>query len=281
MLNLDSFKEQSKDILNRIWGLKKESHRFRIIFYHSVHPSCFLSHRPDQFKEHLDWLQDNHYNTVRVRDIPKIVKSDDDLNKIVAITFDDGYRDNIEWAMPMLKERGMIATFYVVAGLIGDNPLSSSNGYRLYTNRPMLAKNDLISLVENGMEVGCHSLTHNLATRMIKERGEHHFYNHEALNSKNILEEIIKDEVLSFSYPNGQRNAFSAKSRELIFKAGYTTATTTMWDVITKHTDRLSLPRCEIAATDKFNDFVAKMLGKQDYRKIICKFRGGTKNWWG
>lgn len=66
----------------------------------------------------------------------------------VAITFDDGNRSDVDVAMPALAERGMSATFFVLADRLG------APGY--------LGADDLAELRAAGMSIGCHGSAHLL-----------------------------------------------------------------------------------------------------------------------
>jgi peptidoglycan/xylan/chitin deacetylase (PgdA/CDA1 family) len=64
----------------------------------------------------------------------------------VHVTFDDGNASDVEIALPALRERGLRATFFVVAGRLG------TPGY--------LANDDVRRLAEAGMGIGCHGMDH-------------------------------------------------------------------------------------------------------------------------
>ena len=64
----------------------------------------------------------------------------------VAITFDDGNASDLEHALPALRERGLRATFFVVAGRLGTPRFLDERGVR--------------ALAAAGMEIGCHGMSH-------------------------------------------------------------------------------------------------------------------------
>ena len=83
------------------------------------------------------WMAEDEF--LRVIDI--VAESTD-----VAISFDDGNRSDVDIALPALRERGLRATFFPVAGRLSD-PAS-------------LSPADLIGLREAGMQIGSHGWTH-------------------------------------------------------------------------------------------------------------------------
>lgn len=64
----------------------------------------------------------------------------------VGVTFDDGNLSDVSLALPALRRRGMTASFFVVAGRIGQ--------------AHFLGREDLQTLVREGMQIGCHGMTH-------------------------------------------------------------------------------------------------------------------------
>ena len=80
---------------------------------------------PKVFAAQLDWLQDHGYTTILPRDL---AAHWDDRSKLparpVIITFDDGSRDWVTRAMPMLKKRGMVAEFYLTLQAIDHGNLT-------------------------------------------------------------------------------------------------------------------------------------------------------------
>lgn len=259
-----------KGFLNALWGVRKASLSKRIIYYHSIHPQTPRSVTPEVFQSHLAWLKANGFGSILVRDIPKALRQPELFpSPWVAITFDDGYQDNIEHALPILEKTGFVATFFVVAGFavntVGNN---SCEGHMLYENRPMMNADHLRRLCSEGMEIGSHTLTHRQVTRVVEISSK--AAEDDLRQSKEVLEHATGCSVTSFSYPNGQRGAFSDSTRELVQQTGYRIAATTMWGTPTAGADLLALPRCEISARDHLDDFKAKMQGLRDYNRYIC-----------
>ena len=101
-------------------GLRKGS-RFQILVYHKVSPDQHPFYAPVDtvcFEEQMRFLSRSY----RVMDLASLVTLS--LrgcvpNQSVAITFDDGYRDNYEYAFPILKKYGLTATIFIATGVIG------------------------------------------------------------------------------------------------------------------------------------------------------------------
>ena len=103
--------------------------RVPVLMYHylSVPPAdadiyrLDLSVPPDLFAEHLDRLLAEGYTTISPYDLAEALQRGAELpEKPILITFDDGYRDNYENAFPLLRERRMQATIFVVTDFIDE-----------------------------------------------------------------------------------------------------------------------------------------------------------------
>ncbi|NJN82282.1 MAG: polysaccharide deacetylase family protein [Caldilineaceae bacterium] len=78
-----------------------------------------LSVPPELFAAQLAAMQENGYTTITLDEMVDHLEQGSALpEKPVVLTFDDGYRDNYENAFPLLVERGMTATFFVVTDFI-------------------------------------------------------------------------------------------------------------------------------------------------------------------
>ncbi len=278
---MDFLKQCIKGILNAGWSFKRPALANRIIYYHSIHPFSSRSIKPSIFDCHLAWLKKNGFRSILVREIPDALMHPERFpTPWVALTFDDGYQDNVDYALPALKNAGFVATFFVVAGVIDGerNQINSRKGHFLYENRAMMTSESIKLLYSEGMEIGSHTLSHKLITKVLSlSRKE---AEKELKVSKEVLEQIISWPVVSFSYPNGQRGAFSNQTRKLLHKIGYEVAVTTMWGLPTDSgSDMLQLPRCEISTKDELYDFQAKMEGLRDYNRYICLLLKRAKLW--
>jgi peptidoglycan/xylan/chitin deacetylase (PgdA/CDA1 family) len=98
--------------------------RATIIMYHSVtptgnphvYPNNTVS--PDNFEKQLDYIKRN-YTVIGLKTMVRIVRGGRALPPYsVALTFDDGYRDFIENALPVLDEHGLPATLFPITGLL-------------------------------------------------------------------------------------------------------------------------------------------------------------------
>ena len=108
----------------------------------------------------------------------------------VAITFDDGFRDCLEFALPELRARRFPAAFFIVAGLVG-----KTDDWMRVTKHPperLMDWDDLQRLRDEGFTIGSPTMTHTVVTR------------EEVVESRRLLEERLGIPVRHFAYPRGE-----------------------------------------------------------------------------
>jgi peptidoglycan/xylan/chitin deacetylase (PgdA/CDA1 family) len=117
----------------------------------------------------------------------------------IRITFDDGNRSDISYALPALRERGLSATFFVVAGRLG------MPGF--------LTADDVRALTREGMAVGSHGMRHRpwreLDSAALRE---------EVRDAKRVLEEVVEQPVTAAACPFG---SYGRRSLAALRQAGY------------------------------------------------------------
>ena len=88
-----------------------------IVAFHRVqdgHDPEGLSLSREMFERHCRFFR-SHFNVVPLRELVSRLERGETLNRHLAITFDDGYRDNFENARPVLEKLSLPATFFVVS----------------------------------------------------------------------------------------------------------------------------------------------------------------------
>ena len=89
--------------------------RLPILMYHAVSDEPWTRNtglfvRPSEFEEQLRWLLEHGYEPITFEDLNDL----SEYKKPVLLTFDDGYEDNFTTVLPLLREYGAKATFFVV-----------------------------------------------------------------------------------------------------------------------------------------------------------------------
>jgi len=136
----------------------------------------------------------------------------------VLITFDDGYLDNLENALPVLVEHGFPAVVFVpVAYLDGSRPLPHEEPFRLLGVRnETLSWSHLAELEAGGVRIESHGIGHRQLTELSPDQALR-----EIALSKRRLEEGLGREVEAYAYVKGTRADYRAEHASLVQQAGY------------------------------------------------------------
>jgi peptidoglycan/xylan/chitin deacetylase (PgdA/CDA1 family) len=220
-------------------------------------------------------------------------------SRAVAVTFDDGYEDNVRIALPVLRRLGVPACFFVATGFLdggmmwndavieslrgaqGDtldldavglgclrigalaerraalhtilsalkylSPAERSAGVETVRRaagarpviQPMMCAEDVRHLHQEGMEIGGHTVTHPILTRVSADEARS-----EILEGKLRLEEILDAPVELFAYPNGKPGRdYTPVHVRMVRELGFRAAMSTQWGAASRADDRYQLPR--------------------------------------
>lgn len=205
-----------------------------IIMYHSVSPDAAPENRlavsVEAFQRQMRFLKTHHYNVLPLESLAALIKDKKKIPpKSIAITFDDGYKDNYTFAFPILKKYNLPATIFVIVGKVGESGT--------------LSWDEIKAMQGSGIVTfGSHSLKH-LCLVDVKSDEE---LIRQIFDSKKILEGKIKQPVGAFSYPLG---ALNDKIKKLVIDAGYKLAVATNPGKKSRPDDIFSLKRLRISAT--------------------------------
>lgn len=279
-------------LYHRITSLRNDPHRIAV--------------QPDRFAAHLEHLRKN-FTILTLREMVERIRTSHSVQNCVAITFDDGYADNLHEALPILENFQVPATIFVTAGMVGSprefwwdeldqilrtgrktgtrldlniggRPYSLEIGpgesflkfypevHRLLKYLPskereqaldelstwrqikrdapgethrILDETGLRALARSSMvEIGSHTLSHPVLSTEPDNRQWT-----EIRESRTILEQITGGEVLSFSYPFGQRSDFGVNTVRMVQEAGYACGITNIQGQVDDKTNLYQVPR--------------------------------------
>ncbi|MFA6357107.1 MAG: polysaccharide deacetylase family protein [Candidatus Omnitrophota bacterium] len=184
-----------------------------ILMYHNIgHEAGSFYVSPENFAKQMEYIKKHGYEVITLDELVESTKDKKPLkrNKVV-ITFDDGYKDNFEYAYPILKKYGFPATIFIITDFAGK---SFENG------KEFLSWDQIILMSRDRISLGSHTKTHLNLGQPIDEKAALE----EITGSKRAIEQQINMPVNYFCYPSG---AFCQASKKMVMDAGYKGAVTT------------------------------------------------------
>ena len=309
-------------------------HKALILMYHRFRETADgVSTSARCFAEQLDYLSE-HYRIVPLSELARYLVSGRPAPPgLAVITIDDGYRDCYDIAFPILRERKIPATTFVVTDFVDqatwlwtdkvryltasaagsvleatieDHPLRIAldgrysrlkGAERVNTELKLIsdeAKEDAIceiaetlgvklpsvppsdflpltweqirELDSSGVEVGSHTVTHPILTRITGEK-----LRYELRESRARLEDVLRHKVELLGYPNGDHNL--AVQHE-VARAGYTCAVTADYGLNNGRSNLLALKR--IHTEHDIAHFVKSTSGFEQFKNTLIHYGGGA-----
>ena len=200
------------------------------------------------------------------------MRNEEGASRSVIITFDDGYRDFLDNAFPILERYGFKATVFLVTGRMG----SRSNNF---DGKDFLGWEDVRGLRKRGVAFGSHTVNHlKLKNLQLKEMEV------EIVDSKKEIESRLEEPVEAFSYPYAfpeGRADFLEKFYEVLDRCGYQFGVTTVIGRVNNGDNLLALKRVPVNEYDDPALFKAKLEGAYDWVHVPQYLRKKCFGWIG
>ncbi|MDE3088523.1 MAG: polysaccharide deacetylase family protein [Chloroflexota bacterium] len=195
-----------------------------------------LSVTPANFQAQMEYLATEGYHPIRLSDLTDYLLTGKPLPpKPIVLTFDDGYADNFENALPILGKFKFTATFFIITQFIDDKRFGYMNW------------NQVEELAIDGMEIGSHTLDHiDLKGKPLAVQ------NTEIAGSKAMIEARIGTPVQSFCYPSGK---YDLRTIEILRSAGYLAATTEIAGTQQSSNDMYQMRRIRVRGSYSVSEF--------------------------
>ena len=239
----------------RLRGSLPAQRGVRILCYHRISGDRdVLAVSPDAFRRQMEAIRASGARALRLDGaLGLLARPVEDFH--VCITFDDGYQDALDVALPILREFEMPATVYLPTAMIdGVAP------YDWYGERPAPAALDwdgVRELIADGfVDVQAHTRTHPRLTALDEASARW-----ELATSKADIEQRLGVAVTSVCYPAG---LYGPRDARLARELGYRAAVTCRPGLNDAGTDPMELRRNLIAPRDDIRRFRAKLGGLLD-----------------
>jgi peptidoglycan/xylan/chitin deacetylase (PgdA/CDA1 family) len=216
-----------------------------VLMYHSIHDATwpFFTVKPATFERQLTHLVESGCRFVSMDEVTAHVRGSKSLPaNAVCLTFDDGYRDNLECALPLLERFSAPATIFVASGYVESGVTEQGLPICSTAEIAELAAHPLVT-------IGAHTHSHPRLSRLSAAAVQH-----EISYGRARLEEWAGKPVLHFAYPKGD---FNAETVEIVRAAGFASAVTVRPQHINAGRDAMRIGRVPVDAGLPFPFFWA------------------------
>lgn len=231
-----------------------------VLMYHSIQgrcnagSGCSYETKEEDFESQMRFLAENGYSSILFDDLLSSRKMS---AKGIVITFDDGHLSNYTIAFPILLKYGLRAEFFITPDQITDN------------NR--MKPHHLREMIDNGMSIGSHGLTHAYLDDLSDDRAKK-----ELLLSREKLADMLGRPIVAFSAPGGR---FYPHHIQMAVNCGYHVFCTSRPGLFDPQTALLDVPRMPVCQGNVQN-FTKIIMGDSSFyfkKKVVAVFLGKLK----
>ena len=199
---------------------------------------------PARFAEQMAWLGRRGLRGVGIAELVDAMRAGRQRG-LVGLTFDDGYTNVLETALPVLRQHGFGATAYIISDRLGGtNEWDKGPIWQLMTG------DQVRELAAAGIEIGSHAATHmRLAGASPAQLTA------EISESRTSLGALLGTEIRGFAFPYG---SMDAASRQAVRDAGYEYACAV--EASTAEIGLMALPRLYVGEQDDARRMTVKRL---------------------
>lgn len=165
-----------------------------VLMYHAVGPEVgadwpkTLIMPEELFESHLKYLKDSGYTIVSVEQLAARLEQGENVDKYIALSFDDGYKNNHSVVLPLLQKYDAKASFFVINKDIGDV---------IHMNEA-----EIKDMIAHGMELGSHTTSHAPLAKIDEK-----YLAWELATSRYYLKKNFDGYIVrTLAYPNGNYN---------------------------------------------------------------------------
>jgi len=187
-----------------------------VLFYHRVSDELVnpWTMTEQDFLRQVDWLQ-KHFDLISLDEVQRRMREGND-RPAISITFDDGYADNCNWALPMLLQRNIPVTYFVASGHIASGKPFAHDAEQGQTLRPN-SEPAIRALSQAGVEIGAHTRNHVDLGQIDDEQ----VLFDEVVAATRELEKLIERPVRYFAFPFGKREHLNSRVFEMAREHGF------------------------------------------------------------
>ncbi len=231
-----------------------------VIYYHSIVKEGGYSYAKtdlEVFKSHMQFLSDNNYKTLLFDEIPDGFRKDK-KDKVVLITFDDGYRDNYDLIFDFMRERGLKYNIFLAGEKIGNDA-----EYLTWEQVKMMSESGLVGF-------GAHTYHHVDCTKVDNSN-----IDVEVNQTNELIEKHIGKPMTDFCFPYGYYDIETLNY--FADKTDYKNIYTSNYRPVQKIKNCNARGRAAIENSDTVSRFKRKVTGKYNILYHL-KYRRSEKD---
>lgn len=244
-----------------------------VLLYHSIAvDDSKMSVSPENFERQLKLLREAGYSSINLSELNSCFNRGIFPRNKLMITFDDGFLDNFEVAIPLLKKYGFGAVFFITGKFIGLTADFCNND--IDRIKLMMSADNLLKINNDSFEVANHFFSHKILLDVDENEVKSEY-------NKNLkkLAEIVGDNnnLRCVAFPKNKKGNFINLLKFLGVKLGFGGRP----GVVGKKCNKYDLPRIQVFNNDSADKFIAK-LSKYYYvcPRIISQLRVILKSPW-
>jgi peptidoglycan/xylan/chitin deacetylase (PgdA/CDA1 family) len=237
----------------------RKCQRVVVLLYHRVSDELrdSLTVGIEQFDAQMEWLR-RHHQIVSIADIIHGKVPRNTARPVIAVTFDDGYLDNYEHAVPILLRHQVPAAFFVSTGAIGTTEGFPHDVKRLGKALPTMTWEHLRHMRDLGFVIGSHTVTHLDCGSADMETVQR-----ELVESRDTLKRNLDLDEVFFAYPFGGRANMNPAVLQMVKEVGYAGCLSAYGGFIRGPIDSYCIERTGIGANHTMLAFRARLEGFQ------------------
>jgi len=185
--------------------------------------------------------------------------------RYAVVTFDDGYRNLLTNALPLLKTKGIPSTIFIVPGMLGRSPELRDSSTDSVEDRMVMSVEELQQVSSDLVTVGSHSLTHPYLPRLTAKEARR-----ELSQSRSVLETMLQKPVRLFCFPFG---ACNEELFRLCHEEGYERVFTALPHWKLSGVSEFVTGRVRVDPTDWRLEFRLKLLGAYRWLPIAVEMK--------
>ncbi|MDO8561311.1 MAG: polysaccharide deacetylase family protein [bacterium] len=244
-----------KELFFQFVRIELPRNRASILMYHSVsdRPDYFWAVPRSDFASQMKYLSDAKKPVIALAELVRRVRSGESLGGSVALSFDDGYRDNYTNAFPVLKKYGFPATIFVTTDCMGKFDTH---------NLEHLSVGEMKEMEASGLiDIEPHTKSHPRLARLSNDAARE-----EIEGSRKRVADILGKPAPLFAYPYGD---FNAETERIVKNSGFIAAATVREGTVSSESDPFQLPRNSIDRSTTLRQFRGKISRAVDFYQAL------------